>query len=71
MKEGTQVTLGIKSIGYTPDGLVFFNLLTTYNNEPIETVVQFSADNAVGFCKCLMEAATKARESVEPKEVDN
>ena len=56
------MTVGIKTIGYTQDGLAFFVLVTTYKDEPIETMVQFNPDAAVSFCQSLMEAATKARE---------
>ena len=57
--------VGIENIGYTQDGYVFFKILTTYEDKPISTMVQFTPDNALGFCKCLMEAATKARETQE------
>jgi hypothetical protein len=57
--------VGIEAIGYTQDGFVFFKILTTYEDKPISTMVQFHPDNADSFCKCLMEAATKARETKE------
>jgi len=56
---------GIESVGFTDDGFVFFKIVTTYEEKPIETVIQFHPDSAVSFCKCLMEAAGKARETRE------
>lgn len=60
--------VGVKSIGYTDDGLVFFQVVTVYKDEPLETTLQFAPDDAAGFCKCIEEAITKAREK---RKVDN
>lgn len=55
----------IKSVGYTKEGLIFFQLLTTYEGKPLETFVQFSPESAVGFCKEIMKAVERQKEAQE------
>ena len=57
--------VGVKTIGYTKDGLVFFQVVTVFNNQPLETTFQFKPDNAVGFCDLIMEAVKNARKITE------
>lgn len=64
----TEIPKGIKTIGYTNDGLVFIQIVTVYEDQPLETTLQFDPENAVNLCKCIMQATLKAR---SVKEVPN
>ena len=57
--------VGIKSIGYTNDGLVFFQIVTTYEDKPLETTIQFGTEDATTFCKNIMQAVVKAKDAKE------
>jgi len=57
--------VGIKSIGYTNDGLVFFQIVTTYEGQPLETTIQFGSEDATNFCKNIMQAVAKAKDAKE------
>ena len=55
--------IGIKKIGYTNDGLVFFQVSSRYENQELETFIQFKPEVAESFCTDILKAVALAKEA--------
>ena len=52
-------------VGYTKDGLVFLQVMSTYEEKPMQTVVQLQPPDAKSLCKDILNAAKMAEETKE------
>lgn len=59
------------NVGYTEDGLVFMLVHTTFEGKPTQTIFRWDPKSARGIAGFLIDAANKAEEYKDKKDVGN